>query len=199
MQKLIYQGAEAKIYRDGNKIIKERIQKDYRIPEIDSVLRKFRTKREEKVYRVLEKIGFPAPRVAECDSEKRLVIDFIEGSLVRDVLERKDYVMLSGEIGRKIAVLHNRGIIHGDLTTSNMVLAGEIYFIDFGLSFFSSKVEDRATDLHLLKEAFESTHTLIWEECFNAALESYEESAEKGKETVERLKKVEKRGRNKGK
>ena len=40
MQKLIAQGAEAKIFLDKDKIIKQRVEKDYRIKEIDGKLRK---------------------------------------------------------------------------------------------------------------------------------------------------------------
>ena len=126
-------------------------------------------------------------------------MEYIKGKLIRDVLAKGNYEELASEVGKKIAILHNNGIIHGDLTTSNMILSDEIYFIDFGLSFFSQKIEDKATDLHLLKEAFESTHPAIWEESFECALKAYEKQAEHGKEILERLKNVEKRGRNKGK
>jgi len=96
-------------------------------------------------------------------------------------------------------MLHNHLIIHGDLTTSNMILNKEIYFIDFGLSFFSEKAEDKAVDLHLLKEGLESKHYRIWEECFRCALEAYRKEANKSSETLKRLEIVEKRGRYRAK
>ena len=70
-------------------------------------------------------------------------MDYLNGELLKNAIEKKDYKKLSKEIGKKIAVLHNNGIIHGDLTTSNMIFKDGIYFIDFGLSFFSEKNEDK--------------------------------------------------------
>jgi Kae1-associated kinase Bud32 len=80
-----------------------------------------------------------------------------------------------------------------------MVFNKEIYFIDFGLSFFSRKIEDKAVDLHLLKEALESKHSGIWEKSYKAALEGYLKNASDGKEVLKRIKIVEKRGRYKHK
>ncbi len=192
--KQIAQGAEAKLYLIDSKIVKDRIRKDYRIREIDIRLRKSRTKREAKIFEKLSSISFPAPKLIKSDDKEKIVMEFIKGPKVRDILEEKDYKRLSEEIGKKIAILHNNGIIHGDLTTSNMILEKEIYFIDFGLSFFSHKIEDKAVDLHLLKQALESKHYKVWEKCFNAALKAYG-----NKEVLKRLEQVEKRGRYKGK
>ena len=197
--KLIAQGAEAKIYRTDNKIIKDRIKKDYRIKEIDERLRKQRTKREAKIFEKLSRLNFPAPKLIKTNNEQKLEIEFIKGPKIRDILEKSDYKKLSEEIGKKIAILHNNTIIHGDLTTSNMILNKEIYFIDFGLSFFSHKIEDKAVDLHLLKQALESKHYKIWEQAFESALEGYKREAKDSSEVLKRLEKVEKRGRYKGK
>jgi len=35
---------------------------------------------------------------------------------------------------------------------------GEVFMIDFGLSFVSGKIEDKAVDIYVLKRAFISTH-----------------------------------------
>ena len=199
MKKLIAQGAESKLFLIKNKIIKNRFRKKYRIKEIDEKLRKFRTKRETKVLEKLQKINFHSPKLINSDEKENLEIEFIKGKLLKDVLEKKDYIKLSKEIGEKIAILHNNNLIHGDLTTSNMILNKKIYFIDFGLSFFSRKIEDKAVDLHLLKEALESKHYQIWEKCYKASLKSYEKKAKHGKEVLERIKVVESRGRYKRK
>lgn len=201
-KKQISMGAEANIYRDGAVLIKDRIPKRYRIAEIDSKLRGYRTRREAKVLATLQKAGFPSPRLIQQDGKQTIVMDFIEGSRLRDVLEKSDYIKLSKEMGEKVAELHNMTIIHGDLTTSNMILHGKerkIYFIDFGLSFFSHKIEDKAVDLHLLKEGLESKHYRIWQESFAAALEAYKKKAKDGAAVLERLAQVEKRGRYKKK
>ncbi len=195
MKKLISQGAEAKLFLEEDKILKNRFQKSYRIKEIDEKLRSFRTRREAKILQKLEAINFPAPKVIKSDEKENLIIENINGKLVKDVLEKYDYKNLCSEIGRKIAILHNNSIIHGDLTTSNMILNKQIYFIDFGLSFFSEKAEDKAVDLHLLEEGLKSKHYKILEECFKCALESYKKEANKSNETLKRLEIVEKRGR----
>ncbi len=190
-------GAEAIILRKEGKIIKDRIKKSYRIKEIDEKLRKFRTRRELKILDTLTKIGFPAPRPIRMDDKKMTIeMDFVKGSKLRDVLEKKDYEGLCREMGEKIAVLHNNGIIHSDLTTSNMILEDEIYFIDFGLSFFSDKIEDKAVDLHLLRQALESKHYRIWERCFKSVLQGYKK-ANHYEQILKRLEVVEKRGRYK--
>ncbi|MEM4248320.1 MAG: KEOPS complex kinase/ATPase Bud32 [Candidatus Nanoarchaeia archaeon] len=197
--KVIDSGAEAEILLDGSSVVKSRVKKGYRINEIDEKLRKFRTRREAKVLSKLQKINFPAPKLFDIDdSRMRIGMEFVEGSRLRDVLY-KNPLEFSREIGRKIGVLHSNGIIHGDLTTSNMILDREIKFIDFGLSFFSDKTEDKAVDLHLLRQALESKHHTIWEECFKAALEGYKESYPEHSAVLDRLQKVEARGRNKSK
>jgi len=203
--KQIAQGAEAKLYLDEDKVVKDRFSKAYRIEQIDKRLRKSRTKREAKIFDKLDAIGFPSPKLISSDDKERIVMEFIKGPKVRDILGESDYEKLSEEIGKKLAVLHNNEIIHGDLTTSNMIFNSrffqneKIFFIDFGLSFFSHKVEDKAVDLHLLKQALESKHYKIWEECFNAALEGYKKECNDGADVLNRLDKVEGRGRYKGK
>ena len=137
MQKLIAQGAEAKLFLEKEGILKNRFKKSYRIKEIDDKLRGFRTRREAKILQKLQAISFPAPKLIRNDEKENLLIEKIDGKLVKEVLEKANSKELCAEIGRKVAILHNNTIIHGDLTTSNMIFSDEIYFIDFGLSFFS--------------------------------------------------------------
>jgi Kae1-associated kinase Bud32 len=177
--RLIAQGAEAKIHSDGITVKKERFEKTYRHPELDKKLRGFRTRREAKILTKLQTANFPAPRLEKMDDKSREIdMQHIPGHQVKhtiDTLEKegkqKEYLALCKEVGTRVATLHNMGIIHQDLTTSNMILHDsekKIYFIDFGLSFFSEKAEDKAVDLHLLKHALESRHHRIWEKCFKA-------------------------------
>lgn len=196
---MIARGAEAKLFSEDGKILKQRLRKSYRIRQIDEKLRGFRTRREAKILQKLHEINFPAPKLVRSDEKENLTIGKIGGKLAKDILEKSDCKKLCGDIGKKIAMLHNNSIIHGDLTTSNMIFNKEIHFIDFGLSFFSKKAEDRAVDLHLLKEGLESKHHKIWENCFKYALNAYKKEAEGGSKTIRRLKIVEKRGRYAGK
>lgn len=199
MKELIAQGAEAKLFLKDGRILKNRFRKTYRLRELDDKLRGSRTRREAKVLEKLEAINFPAPKLINNDEKESIIIEKIDGNLIKDVLNDSGYKNLCAEIGRKIAVLHNNSIIHGDLTTSNMILNKEIYFIDFGLSFFSDKAEDKAVDLHVLKEALSSKHYRIGEECFKAVLEAYKQEAKDSILTLKRLEAVEKRGRYRAK
>ncbi|MBW2984008.1 Kae1-associated serine/threonine protein kinase [Candidatus Woesearchaeota archaeon] len=199
MRKFIAQGAEAKLYLEDGKIIKERVKKDYRIKEIDGRLRKFRTRREAKVLSKLHAMDFPGPKLIESDDKEIISMEYIDGPKLRDILDTSNYEKISEEIGKKAAVMHNNHMIHGDLTTSNMIFKDEVYFIDFGLSFFSHKIEDKAVDLHLLKQALESKHYKIWEKCFKAVIHGYKKEAKDAEQILERLKQVEGRGRYKQK
>lgn len=194
---IISSGAEAIIKKDGNNVLKERIKKDYRIDELDNSLRKSRTRREAKILDKLETLKFASPRLNDVDDKNMVInMDFVKGDKLRDVLY-KDPLGLGREIGKKIGVLHKNGIVHGDLTTSNMILGDEVNFIDFGLSLFSDKVEDKAVDLHLFKHALESKHYKVWEKCFEEALKGYTETYDQSEEVFTRLNEVELRGRNK--
>ena len=157
-------GAEAIIYKDGEKVLKDRISKSYRLPDMDFKLRRYRTRREAKLLEKLEQYGFTPKVISSDDKEMKIEMEFIDGPRLRDVLDKDNFLKYSAEIGEKLAILHNNDVIHSDLTTSNMVLKDQIYFIDFGLSFESKKIEDKAVDLHLLKRALESKHHEFFEE-----------------------------------
>ena len=183
--KSVKQGAEAIIYLDDDIIIKDRITKGYRIREIDERLRKYRTRAEIKL---LRKAGI---KVLHSNDEMKISMEYINGTLLKNVKLNKEICCL---IGRKIKELHDKGIIHGDLTTANMILKkNEICFIDFGLGFFSDKIEDKAVDLYLLKQVFKSEYD-DFDELFKWVLEAYDD-----KKVMERLGKVEGRGRYKNK
>ncbi|MDD5253806.1 MAG: KEOPS complex kinase/ATPase Bud32 [Candidatus Nanoarchaeia archaeon] len=190
---ILQQGAEAVIYKDKNKVIKHRIKKEYRINEIDEKLRKFRTKREAKV---LEKIDVKKPKLISVDNKNmKIEMEFINGDLLKDIFDKlKNRKEICIKIGKQIRQMHNQNIIHGDLTTSNMILKNdEIYFIDFGLSFFSDKIEDKAVDLHLLKQAIRAKHYKVFYESFEEIFRAYHPD----KEFMKRFEKVESRGRYK--
>jgi TP53 regulating kinase-like protein len=194
--KQIAQGAEAILYKDADKIIKERISKSYRIKEIDTKLRKERTKMEARILEKLARIRVNVPRVLKVDEAKTtLEIEEIKGEKVRDYLLKSKDTNIFKQIAKQVELMHAAGIVHGDLTTSNMILSkNKIFLIDFGLSDHSDRVEDKAVDLHLLKECLKSKHFEIWESCWRTFEQNY-----KLKEVVNRLKVVERRGRYKEK
>ena len=89
VKQLISQGAEAKIFKDGNIAIKERVSKPYRIREIDEELIKQRTRREAKILEKLKKISFRSPRLVNLE-ESKIFMDFIQG-FDRDQLVMMDF------------------------------------------------------------------------------------------------------------
>lgn len=197
---IISQGAEAIILKENNFIIKDRIPKYYRLEELDIKIRKQRTKAEKKLLEKASKI-INAPNPFPLEEFDKIKMPFIEGKRLSENLDsfslekQKD---ICKKIGEEIGKLHNADIIHGDLTTSNMILTKDkIFFIDFGLGYISPKVEDKAVDLHLLKQALEAKHFHNWEILFNEVKKGYENYKE-SKKILERLIAVEKRGRYKG-
>jgi TP53 regulating kinase and related kinases len=192
--KLIAQGAEAKLYQDGDVLIKERIEKTYRLPLIDNKLRKLRTRKEAKLLQKLNSFNIHTPKfIDSSDRTMTIKMEFIEGDRVSRVLDEGNYKFICKEIGRIVKVLHKNHIIHGDLTTSNFLLKEkDVYLIDFGLSKTSTKTEDKAVDIHLLKRAFESKHPELFEKAVKIILKEYND-----KEVLDRLLNVEKRGRYK--
>ena len=175
--RIIQQGAEAIILKEKNNVIKKRVKKSYRIPELDDKIRKLRTRSETKLLiKAREVISIPKIKKSD-EKTKEIVMDFIEGKKLSDDLDNftlKKQLEICKKIGENVAKLHSKNIIHGDLTTSNMILKNnKVYFIDFGLGFISHKYEDKAVDLHLLKHALEAKHFKHWEKLFKKILGSY--------------------------
>ena len=202
--KLIKQGAEAKLFlskKDGQKIlIKDRIKKEYRIPQIDVKIRKNRTSQEFNLLSEARRNGVPIPKILDVDKKTyKITMEFIDGERIKELLvasNKKSLENICFEIGKLIGKLHAAGIIHGDLTTSNMILKDkEIYFIDFGLGFFSKKIEDQGTDLRLLHEAFKSTHYEILDVCWKNVIKGYKKEYSKADSVLNRVSEIEKRAR----
>jgi len=180
---LIKKGAEANLYLEewyGRKvIIKRRVPKRYRLQVLDERIRSLRTIREPQIIHRAKEAGVPTPTIYLVDVVgSTIVMEFVEGKQVKQVLDElaeEERRSLCQHIGELIGRLHKHRIIHGDLTTSNMILTpeGEIVLVDFGLSEISDELEDRGVDLHLMKRALESTHFKHAEECFRAVLEGY--------------------------
>jgi len=218
--KIIAQGAEAKIIlttpqRGGGrgalssqkKITKDRISKSYRLKILDDKIRKQRTKSEKKLLEKACKI-IDAPNPFPLKEFNKIEMPFIEGKKLSEHLDSFPLAkqkQICKIIGESIAKLHDANIIHGDLTTSNIILverlpdnkqtpAPTIYFIDFGLGYTSTKAEDKAVDLHLLKQALEAKHFKHWEDLFKEILKGYKKFKD-SERVLERLKAVEKRGR----
>jgi len=199
--KLIKQGAEAKLYLnyDDKVIIKDRVKKGYRINEIDEKIRKFRTSLEANLISEARRAGVPTPKILNVDKDNgKIMMEFIDGIRIKEFLEKdiKNVEKICKLIGKQIGMLHSSGIVHGDLTTSNMILSGDkIYFIDFGLGYFSKRIEDQGTDIKLLREAICSTHYKILKKCWDNILKGYKKEYKEANKVIDRVKKIESRAR----
>ncbi|RLG57845.1 MAG: Kae1-associated kinase Bud32 [Candidatus Hydrothermarchaeota archaeon] len=200
--KLIAKGAEANLYLKNGSIIKERVPKGYRAKELDEFLRKTRTKREAKLISLARRCGVPTPFIRDVDLTKMAIeIEYIKGEKVKNLLsfrrkDRKERRKICEEIGKLVAKLHANNIIHGDLTTSNMIFSeGKIFFIDFGLGEINEAIEAKGVDLLVFKKTLHSTHYEYEEDCWNAFVEGYSQEYDKAKEVLHRLRVIEKRGR----
>lgn len=204
--KFLKQGAEALIYEDefdGQKVlVKERLKKRYRLAQIDEKLRKERTRQEIKLMSEARGHGIQTPKVISSDEKSwKIIMEKIDGVLVKDFLQKsKGFEKVCFHIGTETGKLHSSGIIHGDLTTSNMILGdGKIYFLDFGLGRFSRRIEDMATDLNVFLEALRATHYDICDNCRRGFARGYGKENKKSEEVFERMRKIESRARYKEK
>ena len=172
---LIAKGAESNIVKSnylGEKaVIKDRIPKSYRIPEIDNKIRRARTKEEAKLLSDAKRAGVKTPVLYDVDlNRKAIVMEEIEGVMVKDIIDED----LSYRIGREISKLHGANIIHGDITTSNIMLEDDnLVFIDFGLGRYSTVKEDKAVDLLVLKKSLQSIDYNLAVKYFDCVLDGY--------------------------
>lgn len=202
--KMIKQGAEAKLFldkQDNQKIIiKDRVKKEYRIKQIDEKIRRLRTTQEYNLLSEARRANVHTPRTFDVDKENyKIIMEYVDGIRIKELfneLDKKKIEQISFGVGKLIGKLHSAGIIHGDLTTSNMILWNEnIYFIDFGLGFFSKKIEDQGTDLRLLYEALKSTHFKIIDICWKRVIEGYKTEYIKADQVLEKIEEIKKRAR----
>lgn len=204
---LIKKGAEASLYKaywHGRKVVlKKRLPKKYRPSKMDEQIRIYRTIHEPQLMYEAKKAGVPTPTIFLVNVKNATIImEFIEGKQIKQLLpavNKNERRRLCLEIGELVGRLHNYGIIHGDLTTSNMILSpeGKIFFIDFGLGEKTKELESRGVDLHLMKRALQSTHFTFSKECFDAVMEGYSKVFDDKtvKAVITKIREIEKRGR----
>lgn len=269
-EKLIKRGAEAEIYLskwfDRDVIVKKRTAKRYRNKELDRALRAKRIKTEAKLISEARTLGISTPIIYDIDSMAcRLTMEYVDGIRVKEILPKlceKERKKLCNRIGRDVGILHSNDIIHGDLTTSNIIVTSnnmvmtnnnmiitrnniktgnnmtitnnitvtgdignsrnfpknrrlpkdfknykfpddlkilklpkdyKIYFIDLSLGEKNKEIEAKGTDLHVLKEAFESTHSEL--DCFKYVLDGYRKGYSNAEEVITKIEEIAKRGR----
>lgn len=198
--KIIKRGAEAVLYLENGQLVKERLKKSYRLPEIDVKLRKLRTRKEGKLLSEARRVGVETPKIFSIDEQRfKINMEFIDGKRLKEFFNDTNDVKrkkVAEDVGKLVGLLHKNGIVHGDLTTSNMILKDDkIYFIDFGLGEFSKRVENLATDLSVLKEAFKSTHFKYLDLLWGSFIKGYKQANDNFNKVLDTLNDIEKRGR----
>jgi TP53 regulating kinase-like protein len=204
---LYKKGAEASLYIvdwHGKKaIIKTRIPKKYRPVALDEQIRTYRTIHEPQLMHEAKAAGVPTPLIYMVKlAESAIVMEYIDGQQIKQLLNKAPQEKrheLCIEIGTLIGKLHSYGLIHGDLTTSNMIKTpkDKIFFVDFGLGEKNAELEAQGVDLHLMKRALQSTHYQFWEECFKNVLCGYTSVLGVGtaEKVYEKIREIERRGR----
>jgi Kae1-associated kinase Bud32 len=196
-------GAEARldsaVWLGRQVVLKQRVVKRYRHPTLDKSLQTSRLKNEVRLMFEARKAGISVPIIYSVDlAESRIVMEEIPGMRVKDALETmpiSEAERVCGKIGELAAKMHSHDIVHGDLTTSNMLLDGDrIVVIDFSLGSKSSELEDKGVDMHLLEEAFHSAHYRR-SELYAAVKDSYVKTYPGGADVLKKVKEIEKRGR----
>jgi TP53 regulating kinase-like protein len=206
-QTLLKKGAEASLFLadwHGRKaIIKARLPKNYRPAELDKKIRSYRTVHEPQLMNEAKKAGVPTPKIFLVDMKDAMItMEFVEGKQVKQLLAKlasEKRQALCVKIGELIGRLHKHGLIHGDLTTSNMILKaeGKIFLVDFGLGEKNKELEARGVDLHLMKRALQSTHYDMAAECFKHVQEGYAKvlGARDSGKVFGKIREIERRGR----
>ena len=197
-KKLIKRGAEADIYLDcwyGKRAIsKIRKVKLYRHKSLDDEIRKSRTINEANMISASKITGVVSPFLYFVDPfYAEIIMEFVEGKVAKDVITPR----LCEEIGKYTALLHTNNIIHGDLTTSNFIVSKKLVVLDFGLSYYSQRREDRAVDIRLIKEIFSSAHVSFYKDIYEGFLRGYSEifGEYETQKILKNVSEIERRGR----
>lgn len=188
-------GAEAVISVKSNEkrkyVLKERVSKIYRIREIDEKLRKERTHNEARMMSEARRIGIPTPVIYDI-TDFTIKMQYIEGIPVKYVIDSEKAEIMGHLVGK----MHQHNIIHGDLTTSNMIWSnnGKMYVIDFGLAYTDKQTESKGVDIHVLFQTFESTHK-NYENLTESFKRGYIAEYDDAENTIKRSEEIKNRGR----
>ncbi|WP_101294122.1 bifunctional N(6)-L-threonylcarbamoyladenine synthase/serine/threonine protein kinase [Halegenticoccus soli] len=183
-------GAEATVEFAGDRVLKRRLPKSYRHPELDARLRRERTVAEARLTSEARRAGVPTPLVRDVDlREATIAFQRVGDADLAEALTDDR----AAAVGRHLAALHRAGIVHGDPTTRNArVGEARTFLIDFGLGYHTGHVEDHAMDLHVFEQSVEGTaddpDPLV--EAFEDAYADADPAA-----VLDRLREIEGRGR----
>ncbi len=194
----ISEGAEACIYKTmmlgRNAIIKYRVEKSYRVMELDSDLRERRTRNEARIQAELYEIGVRVPSVMLA-GRHFIVMNEVAGETLNKIKmidsgRGSTAIRIMSEAGSLLARIHDHGISHGDFTTANLMLDrnGRLWVIDFGLSAFTNSAEDKALDIILMKRS-------VGEKLYSHFIKGYVGGTAEAGSVLKKLEEIERRGR----
>lgn len=208
---VIAQGAEGIVrrivYQGRLSIHKERFAKKYRHVELDRRLTLRRLNAEARSLLRCSKAGLRVPGLYYVDMEKNaMVMEFVRGVTLRDFLKGDaddgDRFDVAKMVGGVVGKMHDADVVHGDLTTSNVIVekvdGGKklgLCLIDFGLSSQNGTDEDKAVDLYVLERAVISAHADKAQVINSTFWEEYRVTSRKGQQVLNRLAEVRMRGR----
>lgn len=215
--KLVKQGAEARLYEGTYlgqaTIVKERFVKSYRHTHLDDLLTKERIKAETRAIVRCKSVGILTPMILLVDFDRRMIFmeNFVHSIVLKDYIEHTPLdtlLELSTLIGNTLGRMHEGNIIHGDLTSSNILLTNKhnkdnftdlkelkLVLIDFGLAHIDPSAEDKGVDLYVLERALLSTH-VVADKIFPKIIEGYKQQYKSGfKEVFSKYEEVRARGR----
>jgi Kae1-associated kinase Bud32 len=208
--KFLSRGAESTLYKVNfmghNAILKYRNKKLYRIEELDKKIRRKRTYTETNLLFEASKHGLNVPKVLYSNiKENTIIIEYIKGNLFREMLIHKilneiEIREISRKIGEMIGTLHNIDIVHGDLTTANIIVSKkngvlEPYLIDFGLGETKKDNEAKAEDIDIFYRVLDSTHPKEKDIIFGSFIDSYTKNIEDSSDIIRRFKRIRRMGR----
>jgi Kae1-associated kinase Bud32 len=180
---------------------KLRTERSYRHPVLDWELRHRRTIREAEMLSKAKEAGIRSPYLYFVDDHRNeIIMEYIKGVNLKTVFSAD----LALKLGECIAKLHSKNIIHGDLATSNFILEScshdchtKLAIIDFGLSFYSQRLEDMASEVRMLKEVLSSVHYEIVDQAFLNFSEAYSSFSppERGRKVLQKVEEIQSRGR----
>ena len=205
MEKIIKIGAEATIsstkWFEVSAISKIRHKKNYRPVEIDNLIRVQRTIKEANIINKTRLLKIDVPIIYFVDpNNAEIIMEKVDGTRIKEYLDNKniDCEGIGWKIGHMVGKLHKNNIIHGDLTTSNMIIRknNNICLIDFGLANQSNKLEDKGVDIKLLKGILNSAHNDVFKIVFDNFLAGYESIMKNSfEQIISIVKQIEMRGR----
>jgi len=203
---LLYKGAEADVIRGDwqglEAVFKVRKPLTYRLQVLDEAIRRQRTVREAEMIHLAKRAGVSSPVLYNVDVPAcTLVMEFVEGERVKDLVQSlppRELDEVFYEFGEAVAKLHRSGIMHGDLTTANVVRRdGRLVFIDFGLSVRTTRLEDHAVDMRLIKETLVGAHSTASARALDSLNKGYASVAgpSRSRAVLKQLQNIERRGR----